>query len=96
MTAGSSSLKPQDNETRKPHGEPHPESAGEEISHAGARFFGRVGAVILGLILMVVGLGLGVTMVLLPLGIVLGLIGLLLFLAGLFGRAFQNKEFKGS
>lgn len=96
MTASSSPPKPPGKESRKPHDAPHPESAGEEITHAGARLFGRAGAVIGGLVLMVVGLGLGVTMVLLPLGIVIGIVGLLLFLAGLFGRAFQDKEFKGS
>lgn len=35
---------------------------------------------------MVLGLGLGVTMVLLPFGIVIGLIGAAMFVGGLFAR----------
>jgi hypothetical protein len=57
------------------------------------RLFGEVGAllehfvvVVLGFVLMVVGLGLGVTMIMLPVGIVLGLTGAGLFVAGIFGH----------
>jgi hypothetical protein len=57
------------------------------------RLFGEVTAflehsaiVVLGFVLMVVGLGLGVTMIMLPVGIVLGLAGAGLFVAGLFGH----------
>src|SRR6476646_1392725 len=42
--------------------------------------------VVLGFVLMVVGLGLGVTMIMLPVGIVLGLAGMGLFIAGIFGH----------
>lgn len=42
--------------------------------------------VILGFVLMVVGLGLGVTMIMLPVGIVIGLVGFAMFVAGLFAR----------
>jgi len=42
--------------------------------------------VVLGFVLMVVGLGLGVTMIMLPVGIVLGLVGMGLFVAGIFGH----------
>jgi hypothetical protein len=42
-------------------------------------------AVILGAILVVIGLSLGVTMVLLPLGVPIGLAGVLVLLWGLFG-----------
>ena len=42
--------------------------------------------VLVGFVLMVLGLGLGVTMVLLPVGIVIGLIGLAMFIRGLFVR----------
>jgi hypothetical protein len=42
--------------------------------------------VVLGFVLMVVGLGLGVTMIMLPVGIVLGLTGAGLFVAGIFGH----------
>ena len=40
-------------------------------------------AIIAGLVMMVLGLGLGVTMVLLPVGLPLGLIGLVVFIWGL-------------
>jgi hypothetical protein len=40
-----------------------------------------------GLVLMVVGLAMGVSMVLLPVGVPVGLFGLLMFLWGLFGWA---------
>jgi hypothetical protein len=57
------------------------------------RLFGEVSrllehfaVVVLGFVLMVVGLGLGVTMIMLPVGIVLGLAGAGLFVAGLFGH----------
>jgi hypothetical protein len=47
---------------------------------------GHVVAVIVGFIMMVVGLGLGVTMIMLPVGIVIGLAGAALFVGGLFAR----------
>jgi hypothetical protein len=43
-------------------------------------------AVIVGFVMMVVGLGLGVTMVLLPVGIVIGLLGVAIFVGGLFAH----------
>ena len=55
--------------------------------------FNRIGGVlehfvvtVLGFVLMVVGLGLGVTMIMLPVGIVVGLLGAGLFVAGIFGH----------
>ena len=53
-------------------------------------FAGRVGAIVLGLLLIVLGIGLGVTMVLLPVGVIVGLIGLFIFIAGVFGPAFRR------
>lgn len=47
---------------------------------------GHIAAVIVGFILMVIGLGLGVTMVMLPVGIVIGLIGVAMFVGGLFAH----------
>jgi len=41
---------------------------------------------------MVVGLALGVTMIMLPVGIVVGLLGVALFVGGLFGRIHTNIE----
>lgn len=51
---------------------------------------GHVAAVIIGFVMMVVGLGLGVTMIMLPVGIVVGLAGVALFVTGLLARANQG------
>ena len=50
------------------------------------RIAGHAAAVLLGFVLMVVGLGLGVTMIMLPVGLVIGLAGLLAFVWGLVGH----------
>jgi hypothetical protein len=50
------------------------------------RVLEHAAVVFVGLVLMIVGLGLGVTMVMLPVGIVVGLIGMALVTAGLFAR----------
>ena len=47
---------------------------------------GHIAAVILGFVMMVVGLGLGVTMIMLPVGIVIGLVGAAVFVGGLFAH----------
>ena len=47
---------------------------------------GHIAAVVVGFIMMVVGLGLGVTMIMLPVGIVIGLIGAAMFVGGLFAH----------
>ena len=47
---------------------------------------GHIAAVIVGFIMMVFGLGLGVTMVMLPVGIVIGLLGTAILVGGLFSR----------
>ena len=49
-------------------------------------FFEHAAAVVIGLALMVIGLGLGVTMIMLPVGVVVGLAGVLLVVGGLFAR----------
>ncbi len=49
-------------------------------------FLGHVTAVVLGFVLIIVGLAMGVTMVLLPAGIVIGLIGVALVVGGVFAR----------
>ena len=43
-------------------------------------------AVVVGFVLMVIGLGLGVTMIMLPVGLVIGLMGLALFIGGMCVR----------
>jgi len=50
------------------------------------RFLEHALAIIIGFILMVVGLGLGVTMIMLPVGIPVGLLGMAIFVGGLFAR----------
>jgi hypothetical protein len=43
-------------------------------------------ALIVGFVLMVMGLALGVTMIMLPAGLVIGLLGAAIFVTGLFAR----------
>ena len=54
------------------------------------RAFGRVTAVIIGFVMMVVGLAMTVSIVMLPVGAVVGLLGVGLFLAGLFAHIDQD------
>jgi hypothetical protein len=65
--------------------------AGRTLAKAAGSFVGHVAALIVGVILMIVGIALGVTMVLLPFGIPIGFVGLALFLWGLFGRAREQE-----
>jgi hypothetical protein len=48
-------------------------------------FVGHVAAIVVGFAMMVAGLGLGVTMIMLPVGVVIGLTGAAIFVGGLFG-----------
>ena len=57
--------------------------SGRHLLETGERFLGHTIAVLVGLMLMIVGLATGVTMVALPIGIPVGLGGLLLFIWGL-------------
>ena len=66
-------------------------STGGELVRGAGRAVGHVLAIVGGLVLMVAGVAMGVTMVLLPLGIPLGLVGLCILLWGLFGWS-QEKE----
>lgn len=61
-------------------------STGRIVS-TGTWFVGHAAAVAVGLLMMVSGVGMGVTMVLAPWGIPLGLAGLALFVWGLSGYA---------
>ena len=47
---------------------------------------GRVAAIVIGFIMMVIGLGLSVTMVMLPVGVAIGLTGVAIFVGGLFAH----------
>jgi hypothetical protein len=46
----------------------------------------RIAILALGFVMMVVGLGLGVTMIMLPVGVVVGLVGVAVFVEGVFGN----------
>ena len=48
--------------------------------------FGHLAAVVLGVVMMIIGLGLGVTMIMLPVGVVVGLVGVALVVVGLFAH----------
>ena len=50
------------------------------------RFFEHAIAIIVGLVMMIVGLGLGVTMIMLPVGLVVGLLGVAVLLGGIFAH----------
>jgi hypothetical protein len=45
--------------------------------------------VLVGFVLMVIGLALGVTVIMLPVGLVIGLVGVAMFVSGLFVRFDQ-------
>ena len=51
----------------------------------------HVAAVAVGFVLMVVGLGLGVTMIMLPIGLLVGLLGVMLFVWGLVGHLGNDR-----
>jgi hypothetical protein len=55
-------------------------------------FLEHTAAVVVGLIMMIVGLGLGVTMLMLPVGIVIGLLGVAVLVSGLFARIDQPSD----
>lgn len=63
-----------------------PEGRGRKWLETAETILGHVVAVVLGFILMVVGLGLGVTMVMLPVGLAVGLLGAVMFVWGLLGH----------
>ena len=54
--------------------------------HAAENVAGHVAAVVVGFVMMIVGLGLGVTMIMLPVGLVVGLTGVALVVSGIFGH----------
>jgi len=66
-------------------------SVGTGSERGASQFVGRVFALVVGFLLMIVGLAMGVTVVMLPVGIPLGLVGLVVFFWGLFGWS-QEKQ----
>jgi len=63
------------------------ESTGKAIVKGAGLFAVHLGAVVVGIILMVMGIALGVGLVTLPAAIPVGFAGLFVFLWGLFGRS---------
>lgn len=57
------------------------------VAGAGGRFLGHAAAMIVGLALIVAGIGMGVSVVLLPIGVPVSLAGLGVFLWGAVGKA---------
>ena len=67
-------------------------STGQELARAAGRGLVHLGAIIVGLILMIVGVAMGVTVVMLPVGIAVGIAGLFVFLWGIFGKAQRETK----
>lgn len=63
----------------------HVASAHPLLSGIG-RLCEHAAAIVVGFVMMIVGLGLGVTMIMLPVGLVVGLLGVAVFLGGIFAR----------
>jgi hypothetical protein len=53
---------------------------------------GHAAALVIGFVLMVIGLGLGVTMIMLPVGLVVGLMGVAIFVGGFFAHPWQRSR----
>ena len=58
--------------------------SGEKVAAVVGRVFSRMAAIIIGLVMMFLGLGMTATIVLLPAGIVIGLLGVAIYVGGLF------------
>jgi hypothetical protein len=63
----------------------------KDLARGTGRLLSHLVAVVVGVVLMISGVALGVTIVALPLGIPVGLVGLFVFLWGLFGWSQQTK-----
>ncbi len=57
-----------------------------EVADVVGRVFSRLAAIIIGFILIAVGLGMTTTIVMLPIGVPLGLLGVLILVGGIFAR----------
>lgn len=70
------------------------QSAGRahNVLRACGRILAQVLAVLVGFALMVVGLGLGVTIIMLPVGLAVGVVGVLIFVWGLFGHLDSSRR----
>jgi hypothetical protein len=64
---------------------------GQHLVKSGERLLIHSLAVVLGFVLMIIGVGMGVTLVLAPVGIPVGLIGLGLWLWGLYSTPSRSQ-----
>jgi hypothetical protein len=68
-----------------------PHSVSQELVKGTGRFVAHVLSLVAGLILIVAGIAMGVTIAMLPIGIPIGFLGLALFMWGLFGWQEESK-----
>jgi hypothetical protein len=59
-------------------------ASSQQLVTSTERFLLHATAVVVGFVLMIAGLSMGVTLVLLPIGVPVGLVGIVLFMWGLF------------
>jgi hypothetical protein len=64
----------------------------EGLVSTGEKVAGRLGALVLGIVLIVVGIALGVSVVLLPVGIAVGVVGIGFVLMALCAPAFGGRK----
>lgn len=67
-------------------------SVGQNAARSAGRTLVHFGAFMAALILMIVGLAMGVSLVMLPVGVAVGFVGIFLFLWGIFGGAEGETE----
>ena len=67
-------------------------STSQELVRAAGRGLVHLGAIVVGFIMMIMGVAMGVTVVMLPAGIAVGIAGLFVFLWRILGRANVRGE----
>ncbi len=67
-------------------------STTRDAFQTGGQIAGHMVAMILGFMMMLVGMGMGVTMVLLPLGLPIGLIGFIMFIWGMTAQVRRQNQ----
>ena len=72
------------------------EMSARETLRVGENFAAHVAAIVVGTAMMVVGVGMGVTMILIPVGVPLGIIGLGAFFWGFWGFGEARRRRAGA
>jgi hypothetical protein len=67
-------------------------TSGQKLAKGAGLLATHLFAVVAGVVLMVIGLGMGVSVVMLPVGVPVGLIGLFAFIWGLFGWSEEQAQ----